>query len=78
MPKARNINWDEQPLGKISDRRLAELLKCHHTTVRNARRVRNIASIVDQQRASANQRNDGQNGDTAQQEATDKHDGGVG
>ena len=36
------IDWDKQPLGKMSDRALARLLGCSYRSVRYARTSRNI------------------------------------
>lgn len=36
------INWDEQPLGLVSDRRLAGMLGCSASTVGTARKERDI------------------------------------
>lgn len=42
MARSLNIDWDKQPLGKISDRELAEKLNCHHGSVFYQRTKRNI------------------------------------
>jgi hypothetical protein len=37
-----NINWDEQPLGKVSDKKLAKKLKVHYSTVCRHRQKKDI------------------------------------
>jgi transposase-like protein len=40
---AKGIDWDAQPLGKMSDAQIARDLGVHHTTVQLARKRRGIA-----------------------------------
>jgi len=47
----KGIQWDKQPLGQMSDPRLAKQLGVTHKAVCQARRVRNIPSFTEQQRA---------------------------
>ena len=39
------IDWDAQPLGKVSDRELAKLLGCQTKSVKRARVVRGIEGV---------------------------------
>lgn len=39
------VDWDEQPLGKVSDGALARMFDCDRSTVRKARKARNIPAF---------------------------------
>lgn len=43
----QQIDWDAQPLGKISDYAIADRLGCQRSTVRRERNARGIAPFVD-------------------------------
>lgn len=43
--RRRDIDWDRQPLGEVSDYELAAMLKCSDTTVRQARYRRGIKAV---------------------------------